>query len=422
MTRRLLGTVLLLAVPLTTLARDLPDEVRVRLLEEATPQALVVSADAGLQFFAGEGPANVLAELAPSETATIRIRGEDVYVEMSEMAFFALSLRIIPLDGSLLSVEVTEGTQPPQPRRYPGHLRLDVDPSGPLKLVNHVALDDYVACVVAREYGFDDLEGAKVMAVLARTYVLRNVGKFGDDYDLVDHRLAQQYDGADHLTDTATEATRQTQGEVLMYQGELVEAVYFSSSGGHTADNDAVWQGKPVPYLRGVADPYDAASPHAQWSTTVPRDRLLRALSRRYDFEVEGFYLGDRSRDGRVQSIELLHDERTARVIPSNEFRLLVNQHFGKSGLKSTLFDVRRQGNHYLFAGRGFGHGVGLSQYGALEMSRRGTSYRDILTFYFTGVELQPMDGALSRPFVTEAPASNTAKPKPKKTSRRRGW
>ena len=93
----------------------------------------------------------------------------------------------------------------------------------------------------------------------------------------------RKIDGVDRLTDAATEAARQTQGEVLMYHGELVEAVYFSSSGGHTADNDAVWQGKPVPYLRGVSDPYDAASPHANWRVVVSRDRLLRALSTRYD-------------------------------------------------------------------------------------------------------------------------------------------
>ena len=68
---------------------------------------------------------------------------------------------------------------------------------------------------------------------------------------------------------------------MLTYQGELIEAVYFSSSGGHTADNDAVWNGKPLPYLRGVPDPYDDASAYAHWRTTVPRNRLLRALSER---------------------------------------------------------------------------------------------------------------------------------------------
>ena len=77
-TRRLLGAVLLLAVPLTTFAGDLPAEVRVRLFEAVAPRTLVVQAERGLQFFAGDNPDNVLAELAANETATIRIRGEDV--------------------------------------------------------------------------------------------------------------------------------------------------------------------------------------------------------------------------------------------------------------------------------------------------------------------------------------------------------
>jgi len=256
-------------------------------------------------------------------------------------------------------------------------------------LVNHVRLDEYVACVVSSEYGFNDLEGAKAMAVLARTYVLRNAAGSGRAYDLVDHQLAQKYDGADRLTDAAIEATIATLGEVLTYQGALVEAVYFSSSGGHTADNDAVWNGKPLPYLRGVPDPYDAASPHASWRTTIPRDRLLRALSRHYNVAVEEFYIDQRSRDGRARTVALVQQNQTALAIQGNEFRLLINNNFGITSLKSTLFDAHIDGEQIIFEGGGFGHGVGMSQFGALGMSKRGFSYRDILSFYFTGTQVQ---------------------------------
>jgi len=417
----------LLTVPLLAVAPVRTDEVRVRLFEEAAPRALVVSAEQGLVFLAGAGPDNVLAELAPHQQATIRMRGADLHVTLGETAFYALSLRILPHDGALLDVEVAEGRTPVAPRRYPGRLTVSIDPSDTptIRLINHVALDAYVACVVAREYGFEDLEGAKAMAVLVRTFVLRAAGTLGDAYDIVDHRLAQQYDGMIPLTDAAREAARQTEGEVLTYHGELVEAVYFSSSGGHTADNDAVWEGRPVPYLRGVSDPYDAASPQARWHTALPRRQLLDALSEQYDLDAEGFYIGERSRDGRVQTVQLIHGDGIAREIPSNGFRLLVNHRFGQNSLKSTLFDVRRTGNAYVFEGRGFGHGVGLNQHGALEMARQGFGYRDILAFYFTDVTVQQRGEATPQPFLKETPAAaaNATGKTPRNTpSRRVGW
>lgn len=372
-------------------AHDTPTHIRVRLLEAVAPQALVVSAEAGIQFYAGNDPDHVLAELSPHEEATIRLRGDEVYVKTTHLSFFALSLQVRPRNHTPFRVEVTEGTAPPAQRHYTGSLMLAVDPAhSALMLINHVPLEDYVAAVVAREYGFDDLEGARAMAVLARTYALRTAGKYGDDYDQVDHLLSQQYDGTDRLTAAAREAVRLTQGEVLTYHDELIEAVYFSSSGGHTANNEDVWLSEPLPYLRGRPDPYDGASPHARWRAVVPRDRLLRTLSRTYGFTVEGFYLGDRSPDGRVQTIELLRTNlKTERIIRSNEFRLFINRHFGKNTLKSTLFDARRQGDDYIFEGSGYGHGVGLSQYGVLEMSKRGFSYREILDYYYTDVEIQ---------------------------------
>ena len=268
------------------------------------------------------------------------------------------------------------------------------------------------------------------MAVLARTYALHQM-QHGEGKTLSDQVLSQKYDGADRITRAAREATRLTQGEVLTYRGDLIEAVYFSSSGGHTADNETVWNGAPLPYLRGVADPYDTASPHALWRTTIPRDRLLDILSDTYHFRVAGFHLGDRSRDGRIRTIELLRGNQTEKVISSNEFRLLVNRHFGPLQLKSTLFDARRNGNTYVFEGRGFGHGVGLSQYGALEMSRQGHTYRDILAFYFTGVELQQWESGVSIPLVAETtPRQETGMrpplPKPeakaKSSKKRVGW
>jgi stage II sporulation protein D len=260
-----------------------------------------------------------------------------------------------------------------------------------MRLVNHVDLETYVAAVVTSEYGLDDLEGNKAMAVLARTYALRALGKYGDDYDHVDHSLSQVYHGVGDLKPQAIEGALATRGKVLTYEGALIEAVYHAESGGHTADNETVWSGgKPITYLRGVSDPFANQSPYASWTYRASRVKLLGALSRKYGGRVTGIRIGERSSDGRVATLHLLRRPKDLEV-PANEFRLLFLTTFGQYSLKSTNFSARRDGGYYLFEGTGFGHGVGVSQWGAHEMAGRGFGYEDILKFYLRGTTVESL-------------------------------
>ena len=422
MLRALLFTLLpLYAGPLA--AQDAARVVPVHLFEREAPEVLVVEAEAApVRLFAGEAPA-VVAELDPGAGATIRRRGEELHVQTDDLSFYALSLRLEPGPQNALRVGVESGQRTVAARSYAGALAIAPDEAttSAMRLVNHVPLDAYVAAVVASEYGFDDLEGSKAMAVLARTYALRSIA---EGRPLVDHVRSQQYDGAHRVTPVAREAVRATAGEVLTYGGALAEALYFASSGGHTASNESVWDGRPVPYLRGIPDPYDAASPYARWEATVPRRALLDLLSRTYGFSVDGFYLGERGHDGRIATIKLLRPDRsTGRVIKSNAFRLLVNDRFGNV-IKSTRLDARRDGDRYVFTGSGYGHGVGLSQYGAREMARQGYDYQRILAYYFAGTALARLDGAASVPVLTEAPLPAPPPKAPTTTARKRrvGW
>ncbi len=360
------------------------DLLRILLFEQSRPGAVTVSGASGLALFIGD-EREPLFRLASGEEVIVEARKDEILFIVSGRGIRTRSLRIEPNDGATFTLAVTAGRTPVAARRYEGSLTVAPASGGVLELVNHVPVEAYVASVVASEYGFDDLEGAKAMAVIIRTYALRVLGKFSEDYDHVDHTLSQVYRGADAVTDVAREAARRTRGEVLTYDGALVEAVYFASSGGHTADNETVWGTEPKPYLRGIRDPYDH-SPHAKWKATIPRKKLLDALSKAYGFPVEGIRIAGRSRDGRVQTMTLLGARE--RTISGNAFRLAVIRTFGARTLKSAFFDARVRGDAYVFEGRGFGHGVGLSQWGAHEMAQKGRSYRDILTFYYTGVAI----------------------------------
>lgn len=385
--------ILLLPFAVSANAQDSMRPVQVHLFDGDSPETATLQIEEGhAELLAGDHEA-AIAELKAGESATLAVRGQDVRITTADGSLFAQSLRVSPSSEARWSLKVRTKNGRQDARTYTGALRVVPSETGALQLVNAVDLEDYVAGVVTSEYGLDDLEGAKAMAVAARTYALRSSGKFGLAFDHVDHTSSQMYRGLSDVTPLAQRAAQETRGEVLTYDGELIEAVYFSSSGGRTADNDDVWDSQPRPYLRAKADPYDDLSPHGQWRTTVNRSQLLRRLSQEHGFEVRGFVIGDHSEGGRVKAIELLGPGSRKKEISANDFRLFVNEQTGGLGLRSTFFDARRAGGQYVFEGKGYGHGVGLSQYGAHAMAQQGHSYRDILQFYYTGVEIESLDG-----------------------------
>ena len=393
-------------------------DVRIRLLDRQAPTSITLSAYEGVvRLHAGEYT-DALLEMETGQTVLISPYGpsNELRISSDALTLYAESLRAEPVDGASFGIGTGEDEAGQPPRRYAGNLLISPDQTDQtLELINAVPLEAYVASVVSTEYGLDDLEGSKAMAVLARTYVLNAPAKYGPDYDLVDDTRSQVYRGEDVILPLALEAARRTEGEVLTYRGKPIQAVYHSSSGGHTADNESVWSSSPVPYLRGKPDPYGKQSPHAEWVTRVPRQKLLAELSKKFGGEVVGFLLDERSPDGRIASVSLLMQNGRRRSVTGNEFRLVVIWHFGPRSLRSMRFDAERQGNEYIFTGQGYGHGVGLSQWGAHDMAKRGMSYKEILDFYYTGTalsRLEDTDTATRIPsgvIAGQAPAETTA-------------
>jgi stage II sporulation protein D len=413
---------LLLALPAD--AQDAAHAVRVRVLDAHDVTRVTLRAVDGTVRLATGEAASTLARLDPGETASIGTRSGEVYVRLGQGGFYAQSLRVLPTASRTRWSLSHDGNGT---TTYAGSLavEVDTDDSDGLQLVNMVPLETYVAGVVASEYTLDDTEGMKAMAVVARTYALQGATASNGAYDHVDHVRSQVYRGVGSITAEARSAAEATRGEVLTHDGRIIQAVYSSSSGGHTANNEDVWDAdEELPYLRGKRDPYDTASPHGDWQASVSRPVLLRALSRHYGLDVNGFLLGDRSADGRVETVDLLGTNGSTRTVSSNDFRLAVNRSLSGVNLKSTLFDARRSGDRYVFEGQGFGHGVGLSQWGAHEMANRGFGYRDILAFYYTDIALTTLDDADATPLEPTTPIASNPAPEASETetTRRIGW
>jgi stage II sporulation protein D len=182
----------------------------------------------------------------------------------------------------------------------------------------------------------------------------------------------------------ATAAVDATRGLILVYDGQPILAVYHADSGGRTESSENVW-GRAYPYLRGVEDPYAAGSPYERWTLSVPLPRLEELL-RTAGLPARGV--------SRVEVAEVSESGRALRVrfggaegtweLSGHRLRALL----GPDALRSTLFTVRVEGGMAIFEGRGWGHGVGLSQWGARGMALRGWGFARILQHYYIGVQV----------------------------------
>jgi stage II sporulation protein D len=267
-------------------------------------------------------------------------------------------------------------------RLYEGILLVRIF-DGQLQLINALDIEKYVAGVVEAEGGHvNEFEYFKAQAVLARTYALKNYNKhIREGYNLKDDVSSQAFHGKCYLQNrhNILYAVNETRGKVLVDESQqLIEGVFHSNSGGHTANSQDVWS-KAVPYLQGKPDPYSLAQPAAMWTKRIPAA------------EVESYF----ATKLKVQDREALkaalrnfnQDSRATHFVFGNGKVHLkeVRAHFK---LRSTYFNISFEGQNYVFEGRGNGHGVGMSQEGAMEMARLGYCFDEILYFYFSKIRL----------------------------------
>lgn len=263
-------------------------------------------------------------------------------------------------------------------RRYPGHLLARAE-GGRLMLVNEAPLEAYVAGVVGAELaGHWPTEALKAQAVLARTFARRG----GDHPEgrLCDLTHCQAYAG---MASSACEAAaRRTSGQILTYGGVPAQPLYHSTCGGTLASNQVAFGGAAVAYLQEGRDPYCAASPHAApWSVRVRPGEVAEALSRE---SVTSLSIPDRSPGGWVGAV-LVDGERMS----GYRFWQALGRRIGWGSLKSLNFQVRREGDAFVFTGRGLGHGVGLCQWGARGRAERRWDFHRILAAYYPGAVLR---------------------------------
>ncbi|RPI35396.1 MAG: SpoIID/LytB domain-containing protein [Nitrospiraceae bacterium] len=250
-----------------------------------------------------------------------------------------------------------------------------------LYLVNELPFEEYIKNVVSAEVGTNwDMEALKVQAVISRTYAMYQKKKNGTNanFDLTSSVLHQVYKGTSPDTRIAY-AVENTEGEVLTYDGNLIEAFYHSTSGGKTEDPSEVF-GKSYPYLKPVESNCEI-SPYWIWERRIPVEEIEKALNVKGILNVQ---IKSYTSTQRVKTVDVFHSEGILNVNAKDLRKML-----GWSRLPSTNFTLSRDNGNYVFDGKGYGHGVGLCQWSALEMSREGMTYKQILDYFYPGTTLQ---------------------------------
>ena len=250
-----------------------------------------------------------------------------------------------------------------------------------------VSLEDYVLQVVATEASVEDEpEAIKAMAIAARTYALKNVGRHREQgFDFCSTTHCQRFESKEPRTAMAA-AVRETAGLVLRDdRDELADVYYSASCGGMTANLKSIWNTEAPAYLRGVRDGYCNSGPHYRWTDVIPSAKLLTALRSdpRTDVgeTIRNVVVSKQDRTGRAELLTLVGDR--SRSISGWEFKLIVGRSLGWQFVKSSRFTVSRSGSEFVFRGSGFGHGLGLCQEGSHVMAQRGQSVQQILAHYF---------------------------------------
>jgi SpoIID/LytB domain protein len=335
-------------------------------------------------------------------------------------------------------ITVDRAPQPKEPATpvtpYPGSLRLQPNTYGTYTLVNRVTVEDYLRGVVPHEIGSGAPAAAvEAQAVLARTYALRNLRRFAiDDYELCADTQCQVYFGWRGTNGIADRAISNTRGLVMTYGGELIDAVYSSTTGGVTAAFTDVWNGASRPYLQPVVDAVGGQW-NLQQNSLANEQNLRRFIGQKQGFNEVGWpnfrwrnesSLSRLNKDLKAYLVSKKNPLATFKTIQSlgvqsralggRVQKLLVTTDAGSIGLEkdeiirafdapnSLLFyldplvGANKALQGYAFVGGGLGHGVGLSQTGSYKLAAMGWNNAKILSFYYPGAKLQPLDSKVT--------------------------
>lgn len=292
-----------------------------------------------------------------------------------------------------------------QLKRYRGNLEIRLNEQG-LTVINELPIEQYLYGVVPAEMPASfPLEALKAQAVVSRSYLIAQLGSYGTHgFDILDSQNSQVYAGYDTENAVTTMAVDDTKGLVLVYRGQPISAFFHSSSGGFTENSEDVYS-DVLAYIRGKEDKFDNNAKYYNWSvsysanelTSLINEQLTKTLRsgayKEFSLITDIIDLERTSSGQRIKKILITGKDTEGKpqditVQNANRVRMVL-------GLRSAMFNINKelQQNGAIlsvtFNGNGWGHGLGMSQWGASGLASEGYSFQDILQYYYTGIKLE---------------------------------
>ena len=369
MIKRLVLTLVLLLVTLTVNA----ERVKVRIYSSTKITQAVLSFDVGRYVVRDASGKAISDTLDLNRSVEVKVSNGKVWVAANayELGTYE-KISLVSVDSaSLFCINPTGKKQ----RTYEGDVYIKVLKNNSLEFVTDVDFETYIAGVVQSEiYGKpDQTDIFRVQAIISRTWALRNQNKHkADGYNFCDDVHCQAYYNR-CIRPEIVFGTLQSVGEILVDKdGKPIDTPFHSNSGGQTANSEDVWSAK-IPYLRSVPDTFSYRMKQSVWKKELTKNEWLNYFSKKHKLNTADSALCD-------ELLTFRQDERKSRIhnIPLTKIRTDFK-------LKSTFFTVTTNGNKVTLNGRGYGHGVGLSQEGAIRMVTLGYKYQEILMHYYQG-------------------------------------
>ncbi len=317
-------------------------------------------------------------DILKNETITIKIENDTIRIYRANVRVGSYISISLSGDDLINSFKVKPFNQAIKERIYDDDLRLSVS-GGSFLIINHVELENYVAGVVQSEGGgsVKDNDFYLVQAITCRTYALNNLKKHArDGYNLCDSVHCQLYQNRCKSNEILL-ATYKTAGNVIVDKdNKMISAAFHSNSGGATVNSEDIWK-IPTTYLKAVDDTFSLKMPNATWEFKILETKWLDYLASKFKYNIN---------DPEKKNYALTFKQDTRKLNFTDSIPLTTIR--TDLGLKSTWFSIQQDGAYLIFKGRGYGHGVGLSQQGAIRMAQLGYSYKDIIRFYYKDVDI----------------------------------
>jgi len=357
-------------------------QVKIRIFTTQAPESAVFSVTQGkYEILLSDGQNITISKGEPVIIA--RFQGKLAVKKRNDQSFICDSLTFSGKTGDdSFFLRVNGKSQSKQ--YYSGDLECFPD-FGTILFINNTNVEKYIAGVVMAEGGSgQNLEYFKTQAIIARTYMYKYFDKhIADKYNVCDDTHCQAFNGLSSDT-LLNVAARETRGLVILDKdSSLIIAAFSSNCGGETSSGEDVWLSNQ-PYLKSVMDPYCTGSRNATWQKSYPVNEWSNYI-RRSGYENKS---GDPLKFNFSQEARLPEYRIGSFSIPLRTIRSDLN-------LKSTFFSVLSEGDSIVLRGRGYGHGVGLCQEGAMVMATKGFKYSEIIKFYYTGVIISDVKNAV---------------------------